>query len=218
MKNKQFLVVAISFLLITGLFVTGMYLFKTEQEKNLSFIAKEDFKLFVPEYSPRLGTSSPKVYVVEFLDPECESCREFYPFVKQMLNDFEGQIQLVVRYAPFHPNSQFAIKILEAARKQGKYWEALETLLRFQPQWGSHHDPKPELIWNYLPEAGVDVEKIRVDMNDPEIEKMIQKEMEASQKLGVRATPEFFVNGKRLETFGPDYLRALIDSELQRKP
>ena len=100
-----------------------------------------------------------------------------------MLNDFEGQIQLVVRYAPFHPNSQFAIKILEAARKQGKYWEALETLLRFQPQWGSHHDPKPELIWNYLPEAGVDVEKIRVDMNDPEIEKMIKKKWKLRKSL-----------------------------------
>jgi protein-disulfide isomerase len=216
-KNKQFLLVSASVILLVGLFLTGMYLYKSDQEKKLSFIADHNFKEFVPEYAPRLGTSSPKIYLVEFLDPECESCREFYPHVKALLQEFQNDVQLVVRYAPFHPNSRFAIHILEAARKQGKYWEALVVLLRSQPYWGSHHDPKPELIWKYLPESGVDIARIKTDMIDPQVNKMIEKEMASVKTLGVRATPEFFVNGKRLETFGPEPLRQLIIETLENE-
>src|SRR5690606_2620613 len=116
-------------------------------------------------------------YLVEFLDPECESCRAFHPLVKMLMSEFEGKIQLVIRYAPFHGNSRLVIRILEAARLQGKYWETLEVLFQYQPQWGSHHHPRPDLIWKYLPEAGVDVNRIREDMHNPEIEAMIEKEI-----------------------------------------
>jgi hypothetical protein len=43
-----------------------------------------------------------------------------------MVNASFGQVRLVVRYAPLHHGSDTAVKILEAARQQGKYWEALE--------------------------------------------------------------------------------------------
>ena len=95
---------------------------------------------------------------MEFLDPECESCRELYPYVKQIMAKHKDRVRLVIRYAPFHPNSEFAIRILESLRLQGKYWEGLELLFEHQPEWGSHHNPKPELIWGLLPELGVDVD------------------------------------------------------------
>lgn len=214
MKNKIFLVV-LAVVFMIGAFFVAINLYQKDQTERLDFIAKENFKMFVPDYAPRLGPSSAKVYLVEFLDPECESCREFYPYVKMLLQETEGKVQLVVRYAPFHGNSKFVIKILEAAREQGKYWETLEVLFRHQPEWGSHHHPKPELIWNYLPQAGVDVEKIRSDMNDPEIEKMIANEMRDGAALGVRGTPTFFVNGRPLEVFGYGPLRALLHEALQ---
>jgi protein-disulfide isomerase len=134
-----------------------------------------------------------------------------------LLQENEGKVQLVVRYAPFHPNSRFAIKILEAARKQGKYWEVMEVLFQYQPQWGDHHHPQPELIWKYLPESGVDVARIKEDMNDPAIDEMIEKEIQDLKDLGVRGTPTFFVNGRPLERFGFEPLRELIADELKRK-
>lgn len=214
MKNKVLLIGAVLVLIATA-FYFGASVYKANEAKEFQSKGWEKEK-FVPEYAPRLGPSSPEVYLVEFLDPECESCREFYPFVKMIMQENPEKVQLVVRYAPFHPNSKFAIKILEAARKQGKYWETLDVVFRSQPYWGSHHHPQPELLWKYLPEAGLDIEKLKKDMEDPEIEKMIEKEMAAVQELGVRGTPSFFVNGKRLETFGVEPLRALIESELQK--
>ena len=132
------------------------------------------------------------------------------------MQEYDGRLQLVIRYAPFHPNSRFAIRILEAARKQGKYWETLETLFRYQPQWGSHHDPKPDLIWKYLPEAGVDVERIRREMDDAQIEEIITRDAQDGLELGVRATPSFFVNGRPLEQFSYEALKELVQSEMDK--
>lgn len=214
MKNKIVLVaVAVFIVLVT--FVTALNIYKKGEAEKASEIAKSDSSKFVPDYAPKLGPDNAKVTLVEFLDPECESCREFYPLVKMIMDEAPGQIQLVVRYAPFHGNSKFAIKILEAARKQGKYWEALENLFRYQPQWGSHHHPQPELIWKYLPETGVDIEKIKVDMNDPAIDTMIAAEEAAVRELGVRGTPSFFVNGKPLQNFGYEPLRDLVFEALR---
>src|SRR5690606_28131327 len=119
---------------------------------------------FVREYSPRFGSENAKVILTEFLDPECESCRAFYPVVKSLLSEFGDKVQLVVRYAPFHQNSRVAIKALEAARFQGKYWESLELLFFHQPQWGDHHNPRPELIFEFLSQLGLNMEQLKSDM------------------------------------------------------
>lgn len=212
MKNKGLFIFS-SICLLLALFGIGVKLYQGKKEAN---VAKMEESLFVKNYAPTLGEASAKVTMVEFLDPECESCRAFYPYVKRILNDHEGQVRLVVRYAPFHGNSQFVVKILEAARKQGKYWETLELLFHYQPAWGSHHNPRPELIWNYLPEVGLDVAKIKEDMNSPEIAKNLQQDIEDGQKLGVRMTPTFFVNGRILQKFGYEYLRDLVREEIEK--
>ena len=163
----------------------------------------------------RKGNSEAKVFVVEFFDPECETCREFHPYMYDIMSEFEGKIQLIMRYAPFHGNSILAVSILEGARKQDKYWEALEILYQHQPEWGDHHNPRPELIWNYLPRLGIDIERLKNDMKDPAIQKIIEQDLKDGQTLDVRQTPTFFVNGKPLIEFGPDQLKQLIEAELK---
>lgn len=212
MKNKIALIVG-AVVLLGAVFFLGVKMYKGNQADEL---AKIDETKFMPDYAPRLGPATAKVKLVEFLDPECESCRMMYPHVKQLMQEFEGNVQLIIRYAPFHQNSKLAIKILEAARKQGKYWETLEVLFKYQPDWGSHHDPKPQLIWNHLPEAGVDVERLKSDMIDDQMSRMIDKEFQDAKDLGVRATPSFFANGTPLEEFSPEGLKKLIEKEINR--
>ena len=208
------MIVAIALMGLGIIFMVGSKLYKSQESERLSFMAKDNFSTFVRDYSPRMGSSTAPVYVVEFLDPECESCREFYPSMKMLMEEYQGKIQLVIRYAPFHGNSIFIVKILEAARKQNRYWETLETLFRYQPEWGNHHNPRPELVWNYLPEAGVNVDQIKKDMEDPAIQKMIEQEITDGKALDVRMTPSFFVNGRPLQQFGYQGLKELIDSTI----
>ncbi len=216
MRNKIILIFStVIALLIT--FFTGAHFYKKHELQRTSRITSAQVSQLIPAYAPKIGPDSAKVKIVEFLDPECETCREFYPLVKSILNEAPDQIQLIIRYAPFHGNSKFAIQILEAARFQGKYWETLEVLFRYQPQWGDHHQPNPELIWKYLPEAGVDIKKIRIDMLNPSIMEMISLEEVAVGELSIRATPSFFVNDRPLEVFGLDPLRKMVLEALESR-
>ena len=210
MKNNKKLVV-ISVVAFVLIFFGATKAYKSYEARRLGFLAKDNAELFVRKHSPTFGEADSKIYLIEFLDPECESCRSFYPKIKRLMKEYKGKVKLVVRYAPFHHNSKFAIQILEASRKQGKYWETLELLFNYQSEWGSHHNPRPELIWDYLPEVGLNIEQIKNDMNDPKINELIQQDIEDGKKLGVRRTPTFFVNGSPIEKFGLAYIKNAIE-------
>lgn len=211
MKTKLFAIIAVIISLIAGYFLAS-YTYKSSQDKATSGI---DQTIFLRDYAPRMGSTNPKVYLVEFFDPECESCRAFYPHVKEILEENPG-VQLVLRYAPFHPNSLTVVKILEAARKQNRYFEALEVLYKYQPQWGDHHNPRPDLVWKFLEEIDLNLDRVRTEMNDPSILANIEQDIKDLETLQVRGTPTFFVNGRPLPTFGLEPLKRLIREELSK--
>ncbi len=215
MSNQKKLF-AISSIILVGLFFIGAYFFKNSELKKVEQAAANNPSSLIRDYSPSKGSSLLKVTLVEFLDPECESCARFHPIVKKILARYDGRIRYVVRYAPFHPNSKFVIKILEAARVQNKYWETLDLLFEKLPVWGSHHQPQPELIWTYLPTLNLDIDKIKKDMRDKKILEMIDQELKDVKTFGVRQTPTFFINAKPLKLFSPEHLEDAIKAALEQ--
>ena len=88
-------------------------------------------------------------------------------------------------------------------------------MYKSQPYWASHHNPRPERIWQFLPQAGLDLDRIKKDMSDPAIQKMIDQDLADAKTLNVRKTPGFFANGKPLQNFGYQQLLHLVQSELR---
>jgi protein-disulfide isomerase len=212
---KTYVIFGLSVLVLIIAFVAGSTYYKGRQTQKYGFMAQENAELFVRNHSQTLGSEDAKVFLIEFMDPACETCAAFSPFIKQMMAANPGKIKLVLRYAPFHDGADYFVKILEAAKKQGKYWETLDVMYKSQPYWASHSNPQPQRIWQFLPQAGVNVEQIRRDMNDPVIAKMIDQDLADAKALGVRKTPGFFANGKPLQNFGYQQLQQLILSELR---
>jgi protein-disulfide isomerase len=211
--KKQYIVILTSACLIL-LFILGVYFYRNYQIKKYGFLAQKNASTFVREYSQTLGSEDAKIYIVKFTDPGCETCSKFHPFVKKLMSIYQNKIKLVIRYAPFHKGADTMVKILEASRKQGKYWETLEIMYETQRYWASHHNPQPQLIWEFLPKTGLDLEKIRTDMNDPDIEKIIEQDMVDAKTLNVTKTPGFFVNGRPLPSFGYNQLQEVVESEI----
>lgn len=168
--------------------------------------------VLVREDSPTLGPTDAPVTLVEFLDPECEACRAFYPIVKQVLADYDGQVRLVVRYVPGHGNSALAAVALEAARRQdeAKYWEMLELLFERQPQWGELEEPQSEAFLAAAADVGLDVGPIRTAMAAADTS-MVERDLADAIAVDVRGTPTFFVNGLRVTDMSPEGLRAAIE-------
>jgi protein-disulfide isomerase len=129
--------------------------------------------------------------------------------------DFEGRVQLVIRYMPLHGNSVYAASLLEAAREQDRYWEFMDVMLERQPEWGSHDNPRPELLTTYAAPAGLDAERLRQDAADPQIRARIQQDQDDGLARGADRTPTFFVNGRPLLELGYQQLRGAIQAELR---
>ena len=211
---KTHIIFGLSVVVLILAFMFGSLYYKGKQAEKIGFLAQENAELFVRDHSQTMGSEDAKVYLIEFMDPACETCAAFSPFVKQMIVNNPGKIRLVLRYAPFHDGADYFVKILEAAKKQGKYWETLDVMYKSQPHWASHHNPQPQIIWQFLPQAGLDIERIKEDMNDTAIAKIIDQDLADAKVLNVRKTPGFFVNGKPLQTFGSRQLLQLVQSEI----
>ena len=166
------------------------------------------------EHSPTLGGPAAKVHIVEFLDPACETCALFFPMVKQWMAEVPDDLRLSVRHVAFHTGSDYAVRILEASRKQDLYWQTLEALLASQQQWVQHHTVQPDKIAPAIVEVGLDMERLMADMNSVEVMQRIEKDKKDSIALKVSATPEYFVNGRQLPSFGQRQLAELVREEL----
>jgi protein-disulfide isomerase len=167
-------------------------------------------------HSPSEGRADASVVIVEFFDPACGTCRTFYPMVKRLMAEQPNRIRLVMRYAPFHKGSDKVVAVLEAARRQGKFWPALEALLDSQEDWASNHTANVDLVWKYLDGIGLNMEQLAFDLTAPELREVIAQDLRDADTLGVSQTPEYFVNGRPLPSFGFEQLRQLVADELAR--
>ncbi len=197
------------------LFVAGMWFYQKQQGAALADVAAQNAAALVKFHSPSIGPADAKVTIVEFLDPACEACRAYYPLVKSVMAEHPGKVRLVLRYAAFHQGSDTVVKILEAAKTQGLYWQSLEAVFQSQPVWADHGNPQVERVWDFLQPIGLDVEKARRDMQNPAIAAILAQDMADVTALKVERTPTFYVNGKPLLVMGEKGLRDLVAQEVQ---
>ena len=193
--------------------VTGSLLYK--REKSPSGPGAEQAALASTQ-SPTLGDAAAKVHIVEFIDPACETCAAYFPLMKQVMAENPGRIRLSIRHVAFHNGSDYVVRLLEASRKQDKYWPTLDALLASQAQWTANHTVQPERVGPAIAGVGLNVEQLMTDMNSPDVTARIRQDANDAVTMKVTATPEYFINGRPLPSFGEQQLLTLISEELQR--
>jgi protein-disulfide isomerase len=196
--------------------VAASFLFSSKStEPSASDDGKRAAALANPD-APTVGDPGARLHIVEFLDPACETCAAFYPLVKQLVAQNPGRIRLSLRHVALHEGSDYVVRMLEASRKQDKYWQTLEALFATQPQWAVHHTVQPDLALRAVANVGLDLGQLVTDMNSPDVVARLQRDRDDAMALRVTATPEYFVNGRPLPSFGEQQLRALVDEELRK--
>ncbi|MDQ3130835.1 MAG: DsbA family protein [Acidobacteriota bacterium] len=228
MRKEVKILGAIAIVVVIAAIVGANYYRSSVQSERVTTGSNSNAPKINPEQlvrsdSPTLGAADAKVTIVEFLDPECESCRAFNPTVKKILKEYDGKVRLVVRYMPLHPNSVSAATFTEAAGEQGKYWQAQEMLFQKQPEWGTKHGPQAgapadinALFKKYAAELDLDASKMDSAFAENRYAAKLERDKKDGQSLGVRQTPTFFVNGRKLARLGEADLKSLIDEELKR--
>ena len=168
------------------------------------------------EHAPMLGDPGAKVHIVEFLDPACGTCAVFFPMVKDWMAQVPGEIRLSVRHVAFHTGAEYAVRVLEASRNQDKYWQTLEVLLMSQRQWVQNHVVQPDKIGPIIAGIGLDIEQLTADMNSVEVTQRIERDKQDAILLKVSKTPDYYVNGRPLPSFGEKQLADLVREELEK--
>ena len=215
MNAKKWTVAVVLGITLLAFFV-GIKTYQRSVQNTQEQKSSQQADRLVRMHSPTLGPQNAAVTIVEFFDPACETCRAFYPIVKNLMQQYPNDVRLVLRYAPFHPGSDKVVKLLEASKLQGKYWPVLEMLLATQPQWADHGSPNLDIAYQAAAQAGLDVNKALADAATPAIEAVLQQDIEDLTALEVRKTPSFFVNGRVLPSFGEQQLKALVQEEVAK--
>lgn len=213
MRQKTLLIVTAGILLLT--FIAASMIYKRYQAGHMARMAEQNSASVIRAHAPTLGSPDAPVVIVEFFDPACGTCQAFYEPVKGFLQDHPGKIRLVLRYAPFHEGSEKIVALLEAARKQDKFWPVLDVLMETQDDWKPLQAAKIDLVWPHLKGLELNLDQLRADMNDPAIPLLIAQDIKDANTLNIDTTPEFFVNGEPLPRFGFGPLKQRVDEAVK---
>ncbi|MFS8149419.1 DsbA family protein [Vreelandella titanicae] len=216
MFKKATFMLAGTLMLTTAIVVVSKPALLGMQAEAASEDAGQAESSLVRSHSPILGPKEAPVTIVEFFDPACEACRAFYPLTKSILETYPEQVQLIVRYTPFHGEvSDTAIRVLEVARHQDVFEPVLEALLSRQDQWASHGRFDESAILEIASHAGLDRVAAEEQLNSAEVQSVIDQDMADVKTNQIRQTPTFFVNGELLEPFGMQELIDVVKSEVE---
>ena len=159
------------------------------------------------------GNQESKIELIEYSDFQCPACGAYYPYLKQITKEFSEQIRFVYRHFPLkqHKNAELAGRAAEAAGKQNKFWEMHDLLFENQNSWAT--SSKAENIFISLAQQlDLDIEKFQQDLGSEEIKNKVGNDLKNGLKVGVNATPTFFLNGKMLDPMSPQKLKEGIDA------
>lgn len=158
-----------------------------------------------------IGAKDAPITIVEFSDFQCPYCARAYKTVKELLKEYEGKIKIVFKHFPlqFHKQARPASLAALCAGEQGKF-EAMHDWL-FEHRTKLNEDGFKQAA----EELGLDMEKFNACFSQKTYDDFINKTMEEAQKMGVSATPTFFINGRMLQGAQPiQAFKEIIDQEL----
>lgn len=160
---------------------------------------------------PSLGSPTAPVTIVEFTDYQCPSCASTHPLIEKLLKEYDGKVRLVVRDFPleYHANAYKAAEAAEAAREQGKYWEYITLLL------GNQSKLDVAALKQYAGQLALDRQKFDAALDSGKFADKVQRDIRDGLRLGVDATPTFFINGRKVPVPTADTLKAAIETALK---
>lgn len=158
-----------------------------------------------------VGPDNAPVTVVEFFDYRCGFCKRSADWAMALPEVYDGQVRVVFKELPIlSAESEKAALAALAAGKQGKYLEMHMALMELDNSSGFD----TAAIDGAAKFAGVDVAKMRADMNSVDIQRQLAEMTGLARTLGISGTPNFVVGTALVPGADENMVRALIDAEL----
>lgn len=150
------------------------------------------------------GQADALVTMIEFSDFECGHCGNAYRSLKEVLPRYQKDVQIRFHHFPLdpacnpavtHPMHQFAClaaMAAECAAAQGRFWEYHDLLFEHQSKLD-----RDSLI-EYAQRVGLDRTTFLACLDSDAPHEAIARDVAEGMRLGIEATPTFFLNGRTL--------------------
>ena len=157
-----------------------------------------------------LGSSNPKVSIVEFADFACPYCKNTYTLIREVSIRYKDKVKITYRDFPLHEESLDLAMGARCAGEQGLFWPMHDKLFTYQ---GIKDIAQIKEIAN---QVGADSQKWTKCIEEKKYLNEISEDLTEAERLGLSGTPTWFINGYKLEGDVPQKILFGIIDELTR--
>jgi protein-disulfide isomerase len=180
---------------------------KEEAAKTKVLVSENAKDLYRHPDAALAGNPDGDITVVEFFDYNCGYCKRGFGDVAKLIEE-DKNIRFVFKEFPIlREDSEDAARVALAAKMQGKYFEVHRELINSKGLVNEAAGLKA------AEKHGLDMEKLKADMNSDEVTGEIERVKELAGKMGINGTPHFLV-GDRAIGGAPQNLYELLRSNV----
>jgi len=151
-----------------------------EMAKNVPGISDED---------QVYGNPDAGMTIYEYSDFECPFCERYYQTPKTIVDESEGDINLVFRHFPLEFHGQVALDealAAECAGEQGKFWEMHDAIFSQTDKNGKGIEGGVEAAAESI---GLDMDAFKACMESEKYKEKVLADLQSGADAGVRGTP-----------------------------
>ena len=185
---------------------------KSAQQQARETLVRQKAALLQDGNSPTYGDPKGKVVLIEFFDYQCSHCKVASKTVANIMKKHKELRVIFKEFPIFGKPSIFASRAALAASKQGKYLEMHKAIMELQD-----HPLTRGAIRKAAKRAGVDFDKMELDMNDRKVLKHIHDTKGLARIIGFTYTPVFIVTDNKLSKHNTFFLPGAIPQKSLEK-
>lgn len=168
---------------------------------------------------PTKGYLGAPVAIVEFSEFYCPYCARFaFNTLPKIVEEYveKGLVKIVFRNFPVHGEPAILAAMGgECAHEQGRFWDYHDKL--FTQIFKENQRTDKAALIELAAELGLDVGAFKVCLNSERHRESVEEDMAEGQRLGVRGTPSFSIDGRLVVGAQPfEVFQKIIEEELER--
>ena len=124
--------------------------------------------------------------MIEYGDLECPYCAQAHALLAPL------EIRHVFRHFPVvskHPRARVLAQAAEAAGRQGRFWELIDSLYADQGRLDVPH------LWERARRLGLDLDRFERERRSEAVAERVERDFRSGIRAGVTTTPTLFVDG-----------------------
>lgn len=187
-------------------------LIELERKEDMAAINNYRDELYEDARDVVIGPDNAKVTIVEFFDYNCGFCKRSTEWLADQIEKHPNDVRVIFKETPIldgrTKTSRLAAKAALAAAKQDKYMDMHLALM-------AERSLTPERIDDLAAKAGIDVSKMRADMENTELDAQLEDAMLLANRLPpLTGTPFFLINDQYYSGANIQKLQSMLDEEL----